>query len=139
MAAHMLAEATKISVYPRDGRWSDWSQEQRNMELVWHDVCRAALQSKYIQDTDLQEFQSVPRKPFGVSLKEFVRNLLLFFFLKKKPETYANWKRQTGNIQGRWTENGMWLVAYPLLTADDGTWIARLDVFYFFTDENCTA
>lgn len=84
------------------------------MELVWHDVCRAALQSKYIQDTDLQEFQSVPRKPFGVSLKEFVRNLLLFFLKKKnlKRTLIGSARLEISKDGGRKTECGWWLTLF---------------------------
>ncbi|KAL1650011.1 hypothetical protein SLS58_001388 [Diplodia intermedia] len=105
MAADLFAQATKTTIYPDDGPWVAFPEQQHEMELLWMDVSVAAVQAGFIKDPQLREFQRVPRKKLGVKAKQFV-----------------------GNINGRWTENGVWLVAYPLLTADDKTWIARLDV-----------
>ncbi|KAL0264768.1 hypothetical protein SLS55_000720 [Diplodia seriata] len=115
MAADLFAQATKTTIYPDDGPWAAFPAQQHEMELLWMDVSVAAVQAGFIKDHQLQEFRRVPRKKLGVKAKQFV-----------------------GNINGRWTENGVWLVAYPLLTADDKTWIARLDVFYFFPDAGST-
>lgn len=81
MADRLFEETTKFSIFPEDGPWKKkYEHKQHGMDLLWHDVCDAALRLGFIKDVQLQEFQSTPRKPFEVAAKDFVRKLLLKTF-----------------------------------------------------------